>query len=65
MSQRLPLILLIACASPAALADHSNDHVLETVVVTDTREGKAKKDLPESVSVINKEEAASDATLCP
>jgi iron complex outermembrane receptor protein len=65
MSQRWPVILLIACATPTALADHSEDHVLETVVVTDTREGKAKKDLPESVSVINKDEIENVAPSHP
>jgi iron complex outermembrane receptor protein len=65
MNPRLPLLLAAICATPTVLAEHSSEHTLETLVVTDTREGKAKKDLAESVSVVDKEEIENVAPSHP
>lgn len=72
MKSHVSFLLLATCTGAAAWAGdpesrslESGDHILETVVVTDTREGKAKKDLPESVSVVGREQIENVAPSHP
>lgn len=66
MKTCLPTVLLVAaCTSIIAHADQAEEHTLETVIVTDTREGKARKDLPEAVSVVRQEDIENVAPAHP
>ena len=56
MSRSLFAIIAAVTLPVAALASAPDLPVLDEMVVTSTREAKAKKTLPESVSVADKEE---------
>lgn len=51
--------------SPVVWADHTHEHTLETVVVTSTREAKAKREVPESVTALDKNEIENVAPSHP
>jgi iron complex outermembrane receptor protein len=63
MHRLLPSVALLIAAP--ALADSPDVPVLDEVVVTSTREAKAKKTLPESVSVATREEVENVAPSHP
>lgn len=46
-------------------ADHSHEHTLQTVVVTSTREAKSKREVPESVTALDKNEIENVAPSHP
>ena len=60
-----PVLAPILLWALPALADHSARHMLETVVVTSTREAKPKREVPESIAVQDRTEIENVAPSHP